>query len=131
MLCKTPSIFWWNLTGNLLRIRALLNGWVETARPIPPGVARHLEPFSVHSIMRSFSLLVYATLVVAQQDPIQDICRRHQHQTCVIDDRLYIDGGKMYYGASVENGSIPQQIKSLQLSESTLLIDRHTINVGE
>jgi hypothetical protein len=81
--------------------------------------------------MRSFPLLVYAALVVAQQDPIQDFCRRHQHQTCVIDDKLYIDGGQVYYGVSVENGSSPQQSKSLPLSTSTLLINRHASVVGK
>jgi hypothetical protein len=80
--------------------------------------------------MRLFSHLVYAALVVAQQDPIQDFCRRHQHQTCVIDNKLYVDGGKVYYGASVENGSTPQQSKSLQLSKPMSLIDRHTFAVG-
>lgn len=81
--------------------------------------------------MRSLSLLVYAALVYAQQDPIQDFCRRHKHQTCVIDNILYIDGGQVYYGASVENGSIPQQSKSQRMRESTSLIDRHTLVVGE
>ena len=81
--------------------------------------------------MRSFLLFVFAALVVAQQDPIQDFCRRHQHQTCVIDDKLYIDGGQVYYGVSVENGSIPQQSKSLWLTKSTLLINRYAFVVGE
>jgi hypothetical protein len=81
--------------------------------------------------MRSFLLLVYAALVVAQQDPIQDFCRRHQHQTCVIDDKLYIDGGQVYYGVSVENGSSPQQSESLRLTQSTLLIIRHSSVVGK
>lgn len=80
--------------------------------------------------MRSFLHLVYAALVVAQQDPIQDFCRRHQHQTCVIDNVLYVDGGKVYYGASVENGSTPQQSESLQMNKQTSLMDRHTSVVG-
>jgi hypothetical protein len=40
--------------------------------------------------------------VIAQQliaNPINDFCRRHQHQTCVIDNKLYVDGGLIYYGA--------------------------------
>ena len=50
-------------------------------------------------------------VVAAQQngDPINDFCRRHQHQTCIIDSKLYIDGGKIYYGGSVDNGSVAQQ----------------------
>ena len=96
--------------------------------PVGP---EHPNLFSSHSIMRSFLLLVYAALVVAQQDPIQDFCRRHQHQTCVIDDKLYIDGGQVYYGVSVENGSSPQQSKSSRLSKSMLLMNRHTSVMGE
>ena len=65
----------------------------------------------VSSNMRLFPLIVYLAVAVAQQDPIQDFCRRHQHQTCVIDDKLYIDGGKVYYGVSVENDSSSQQSK--------------------
>lgn len=29
----------------------------------------------------------------AQHDPLKDFCRRWGHQTAVVDDRLYIDGG--------------------------------------
>jgi uncharacterized glyoxalase superfamily protein PhnB len=61
--------------------------------------------------MRLFSLTAIVAITAAQQDPIQDFCRRHQHQTCVIDSKLYIDGGKVYYGGSVENGSVAQQSK--------------------
>lgn len=75
--------------------------------------------------MRLYSLVVYAALAVAQQDPIQDFCRRHQHQTCVIDNKLYIDGGKVYYGASVENRSIAQQSKFI-LAELTDVADEQT-----
>ncbi|KAH6614895.1 hypothetical protein C7974DRAFT_442924 [Boeremia exigua] len=59
-------------------------------------------------------LLLSAILAItnAQQnvgDPIDDFCRRHQHQTCIIDSKLYIDGGKVYYGGSVDNGSVAEQ----------------------
>lgn len=56
------------------------------------------------------SALLAAT--AAQQnvgDPINDFCRRHLHQTCIVDNKLYIDGGKVYYGGSVDNGSVPEQ----------------------
>ena len=60
--------------------------------------------------MRLSLLLSVASLplVLSQQDPIHDFCRRHQHQTCIIDSKLYIDGGKVYYGASVDNSSVPK-----------------------
>ncbi|KAJ8109048.1 hypothetical protein OPT61_g7738 [Boeremia exigua] len=43
------------------------------------------------------------------QDPITDFCRRYQHQTCIIDDKLYIDGGLVYYGPSVIKESRPER----------------------
>ncbi|KAH7125767.1 hypothetical protein B0J11DRAFT_615097 [Dendryphion nanum] len=39
-------------------------------------------------------------VVAAQQqiqNPIQNFCRRHQHQTCVIDSKIYTDGGLIHY----------------------------------
>lgn len=76
--------------------------------------------------MRLFSLFAYIAVVATQQDPIQDFCRRHQHQTCVIDNKLYIDGGKVHYGASVENGSVPQQSKFVA-AEHTSIADQQTL----
>ena len=43
--------------------------------------------------------------VVAQRDPAKDVCRRHRHQTCIIDSKLYIDGGLVYWGSSFSNDS--------------------------
>ncbi|KAJ2897480.1 Kelch repeat-containing protein-like protein 5 [Zalerion maritima] len=39
--------------------------------------------------------IVLASLVqlTTQRDPIKDFCRRFGHQTAVVDDKLYIDGG--------------------------------------
>ncbi|KAF3036160.1 hypothetical protein E8E12_003136 [Didymella heteroderae] len=62
--------------------------------------------------MPLFLIGVFVTLVVAQQnskDPLTDFCRRHQHQTCVIDSKLYIDGGLVYYGTSVTPDSQPER----------------------
>lgn len=80
------------------------------------------------SIMRLFPLLVLfaiSAVTYTQQDPIQDFCRRHQHQTCVIDNKLYIDGGKVYYGGTVENGSTAQQSK-FTMSKHKTLADEQT-----
>lgn len=56
--------------------------------------------------------LLTVALALAQQnlkDPIADFCRRHRHQTCVIDGKLYIDGGMVYYGGSKDNDSVAEQ----------------------
>ncbi|KAF2448473.1 hypothetical protein P171DRAFT_481540 [Karstenula rhodostoma CBS 690.94] len=64
--------------------------------------------------MRITHVLLSTLLAVAlaQQnikDPIADFCRRHRHQTCVIDGKLYIDGGMVYYGGSKDNDSVAEQ----------------------
>ncbi|RDL37967.1 uncharacterized protein BP5553_05400 [Venustampulla echinocandica] len=38
-------------------------------------------------------ILLCARESLQQKDPVKDFCRRFGHQTCVIDQRLYIDGG--------------------------------------
>ena len=75
--------------------------------------------------MRLFPFTAIIAITAAQQDPILDFCRRHQHQTCVIDSKLYIDGGKVHYGVSVENNSIAQQSKTSSL-KFTSLANRQT-----
>ncbi|KAK3313668.1 hypothetical protein B0H66DRAFT_357773 [Apodospora peruviana] len=40
-----------------------------------------------------FTFLNYAAVTTAQYDPLKDFCRRFSHQTAVVDDKLYIDGG--------------------------------------
>lgn len=39
-------------------------------------------------------------------DPITNFCRRFSHQTTVIDDRLYIDGGFVNYGGSIDSDTL-------------------------
>ncbi|KAL5414028.1 hypothetical protein PMIN04_009186 [Paraphaeosphaeria minitans] len=59
-----------------------------------------------------FLTLLALALALAQQnikDPIADFCRRQRHQTCVIDGKLYIDGGQVYYGGSKDNESVAEQ----------------------
>ncbi|KAK4163993.1 hypothetical protein QBC43DRAFT_300683 [Cladorrhinum sp. PSN259] len=49
-------------------------------------------------------------LSVAQYDPIKDFCRRFGHQSAVVDNRLYIDGGLVNwkpFSASSQNYSNP------------------------
>ena len=72
-------------------------------------------------------------VVAAQQngDPINDFCRRHQHQTCIIDSKLYIDGGKIYYGGSVDNGSVAQQSEyAARLHKNVANNPRHAVTLG-
>jgi hypothetical protein len=38
-----------------------------------------------------------------QKDPLKDFCRRFGHQTAVVDDRLYIDGGFINYRPLEQN----------------------------
>ena len=78
---------------------------------------------SIHKCkMPLFLIGVFVTLVVAQQnskDPLTDFCRRHQHQTCVIDSKLYIDGGLVYYGTSVTPDSQPERSERVPTSYLT------------
>lgn len=77
------------------------------------------------------SLIIIAAVVTAQQqDPVRDFCRRYQHQTCVINNKLYIDGGKVYYGGSVENGSVAQQSKLRDPSTSNAINKQTTGSCG-
>jgi hypothetical protein len=95
-----------------------------------PGLVSYLTIFSVAS-MRLALFCALTTVVAAQHDPIRDFCRRHQHQTCIIDNKLYIDGGKVYYGGFVDNGSTVQQSKSAIDELTASLTSRPPIVVGK
>jgi len=43
---------------------------------------------------------------VQQFDPLNDYCRRFAHQTTVIDNRLYIDGGLVNYGSQISSETV-------------------------
>lgn len=54
-----------------------------------------------------FVTCLLVTLASAQIfDPITNFCRRFAHQTTVIDNRLYIDGGLVDYGGSIDSNTI-------------------------
>jgi hypothetical protein len=55
------------------------------------------------------ALLALATAEQVLQDPVKSFCRRHQQQTCVVDDKLYIDGGLAYYGTGINGASRPER----------------------
>lgn len=64
--------------------------------------------------MRLVVFSITLALAAAQQvlqDPIKNFCRRHKHQTCVIDSKLYVDGGLEYFGTEVSSESVPQRSK--------------------
>ncbi|KAF7544117.1 hypothetical protein G7046_g9852 [Stylonectria norvegica] len=42
-------------------------------------------------------LACYAGISLQQRDPINNFCRRWGHQTAVVDDKLYVDGGLITY----------------------------------
>ncbi|KAK4224471.1 hypothetical protein QBC38DRAFT_16208 [Podospora fimiseda] len=46
-----------------------------------------------HFLLPLFLFFLSLDLSVAQYDPIRDFCRRFGHQSAVVDNRLYIDGG--------------------------------------
>lgn len=109
---------------------------LATARP---DVDKRVIPQSSHLLgdlhpvfdMALRFLLASAVLAVtaAQQnvgDPIKDFCRRHLHQTCIIDSKLYIDGGKVYYGGYVDNSSVAEQSELWQRRAGTMLMRADT-----
>ena len=53
-------------------------------------------------------LACYFRVTVQQRDPINNFCRRWGHQTAVVDDKLYIDGGLITYSGS----SSPENVTS-------------------
>jgi hypothetical protein len=71
------------------------------ASGLPPGSTMHPLLF--------ITALVVAAAQQNSPDPVKNFCRRHQHQTCIIDSVLYIDGGKVFYGGSVESDSVAEQ----------------------
>jgi hypothetical protein len=48
-------------------------------------------------------LLLFAQLSLQQMDPVNNFCRRFGHQSCVIDRKLYIDGGQVNWNPVAQN----------------------------
>jgi hypothetical protein len=70
-------------------------GIYGTGRP-GPGLPRF--PFLLISL-----LAVGVQLSAQQADPVSNFCRRFGHQTTIVDDRLYIDGGFINYNPLEQN----------------------------
>ncbi|TVY65699.1 Kelch repeat-containing protein, partial [Lachnellula suecica] len=48
-------------------------------------------------------VLLFARVSLQQKDPLANFCRRFGHQTCVIDSKLYVDGGQVNWNPIAAN----------------------------
>jgi hypothetical protein len=55
------------------------------------------------------SLLLFAQLSLQQKDPLNDFCRRFGHQSAVVDNKLWLDGGLVDWNPISQN---PQNYSS-------------------
>jgi hypothetical protein len=76
-------------------------------------------------------ILAVATAQQNLHDPVKDFCRRYQHQTCVIDSKLYIDGGLVNYGGGVTSQTVTEKSR-LTGTVLGILADlrRHLVDLG-
>ncbi|PKS11951.1 hypothetical protein jhhlp_001247 [Lomentospora prolificans] len=58
---------------------------------------RGSSPSSLGLLLLLLLLLANVQLSWQQNDPVSNFCRRFGHQTAIVDDRLYIDGGFLNY----------------------------------
>jgi len=79
-------------------------------------------------MLKLFAILVLLVeLSWAQKDPLNDFCRRFGHQTAVIDEKLYIDGGQVDWNPIAQNDQnytsklefFPSQVRNLGPDIST------------
>ena len=67
-------------------------------------------------MLHTVVILLLFAFVSAQgsRDVLKDVCFRYGHQTAVIDRKLYIDGGLLYWGSTPPPASsTPEQSTSL------------------
>lgn len=82
-----------------MALSALNGPSIESARL--PRLHRLLHS-SCHNLLTQHVLLLillssFIEASSAQLDPVKNFCRRFGHQTAVIDQKLYIDGGFINY----------------------------------
>jgi hypothetical protein len=58
-------------------------------------------------------LLLLVHVSIQQNDPKANFCRRFGHQSAVIDEKLYIDGGQVNFGDSIATSPANLTSKSL------------------
>jgi hypothetical protein len=69
-----------------------------------------------------FTFLISLLKTNAQKDPIKDFCRRFDHQTAVIGNRLYIDGGLLNWNPISQNPENVTSKKSLNKKVGSVLM---------
>lgn len=60
-------------------------------------ISAHRERELREGLVALVILGFYVAVSVQQRDPISNFCRRWGHQTAVVDNKLYIDGGLLTY----------------------------------
>lgn len=86
-------------------------------------------------IRTMFKLVAFLVLFVetswAQKDPLHDFCRRFGHQTAVVDQKLFIDGGQVDWNPIAQNNQ--NYTSKLDLSSSAVQIygsGHHLLRIG-
>jgi hypothetical protein len=76
----------------------------------------HMQPFALGVLS---ALLLFLPFSLQQDSDVRDQnnCRRWGHQTCVIDDRLYLDGGRV----SLVGDLIKDTHFELQINQSSIM----------
>jgi len=54
-------------------------------------------------MLPALCLLAFFVSLSCQKDPLNDFCRRHGHQSVLVDDRLYLDGGFVNWNPIAQN----------------------------
>ena len=67
------------------------------------------------------ALFMLSALAQPPEDPLKDFCRRYGHQTAVIDEKLYIDGGWLYANPILLN-PIPTMSKAISPLSRKLVV---------
>jgi hypothetical protein len=91
----------------------------------------HRNIFMLLLEYKMITILLIALITAAAgqqniQDPISSFCRRHKHQTCVVDSELYIDGGLVHYGSSVLPDDVPERSECITIHHSISANDADT-----
>ena len=73
--------------------------WISSSR------ANQLREHVVILVLLAF----YVSVTVQQRNPIDNFCRRWGHQTTVVDNKLFIDGGLITFNPAPQT---PENISS-------------------
>jgi hypothetical protein len=64
---------------------------------LPVSCLQHRLWGQIQALFLLFLFLALKSVLAVSQEPQSDFCRRFSHQSTVIDDRLYIEGGYVNY----------------------------------